>query len=67
MDILPVANPEAFAAETRETPSDGRNLGESFTGLTGKESASLTAAIARRILEAAGGCNHLRKEPIIPV
>ncbi len=59
VDILPIANPEAFGAETRETPSDGRNLGESFAGLTGNETASPTAVIACKILELAGGCNHL--------
>lgn len=59
VDILPIANPEAFAAESRETPSDGRNLGESFTVSTGNKSASPTAAIACKILELAGGCEHL--------
>lgn len=46
VEVLPVANPLAFAAGTRETPQDGLNLGESFGEA---EPRSITQAMARAI------------------
>lgn len=43
IEILPVANPLAYAAGTRETPLDGMNLGEAFGY---GEPRSLTQALA---------------------
>jgi predicted deacylase len=60
IEILPVANPESFAAETRENPADGRNLGECFTVPSADgEDPSQTGAIARAILSRMAGCSHL--------
>jgi predicted deacylase len=63
IDVLPVANPESFAAERRENPVDGRNLGECFSapGMdTGDlEGSRQTNAIARTILSRLEGCSHL--------
>ncbi|MBN2552094.1 MAG: succinylglutamate desuccinylase/aspartoacylase family protein [Spirochaetales bacterium] len=70
IEILPVANPRSFAAETRENPADGRNLGECFTrpaspgpSVAGPAAAegrpSQTQAIAGAILDRLEGCSHL--------
>lgn len=70
IEILPVANPRSFAAETRENPEDGRNLGECFTrpASAGQGAGESTAAgqqpsqsraIAGAILARLEGCSHL--------
>jgi predicted deacylase len=46
VEVLPVANPLAYAAGARETPRDGLNLGESFGDA---EPRSITQAMARVI------------------
>ncbi|UCC77965.1 MAG: succinylglutamate desuccinylase/aspartoacylase family protein [Anaerolineales bacterium] len=43
IDIIPVANPLAYAAETRESLLDGLNLGQAFAA---SEPRSITSAIA---------------------
>jgi predicted deacylase len=65
IDVLPVANPQGLAAEARNNPVDGKNLGECFTE-SGVEGAELdgeetgqTEAIARAILAHLSGCAHL--------
>jgi len=53
VDVVPVANPLAYASETRETMEDGVNLGNSFAV---GESGSITEAVAvaiRRLAEGA--------------
>jgi predicted deacylase len=57
IDVLPVANPESFAAETRNNPLDGKNLGECFSDIG--NGACQTEAIARSILAQLDGCAHL--------
>jgi predicted deacylase len=65
IEILPLANPESFAAERRENPVDGRNLGECFSrpSTPGSSAAegqpSQSEAIARAILSQLTGCSHL--------
>lgn len=60
IEILPVANPESFAAETRENPVDGKNLGERFSpsDLIGQE-VTQTEAIAGTILSRLESVSHL--------
>ncbi len=53
IDIVPVANPLAYASETRESLEDGLNLGQSFVA---SEPRSITEAMAvaiRRLVEGA--------------
>lgn len=65
VDVLPVANPESYAAETRTNPVDGQNLGECFAGCgvdgenPGPNGSGQTEAIARAILARLDGCAHL--------
>ena len=63
IDVLPVANPEGFAAETRENPADGRNLGECFSAFGADHGEckreGQTEAIAVSILDRLEGCSHL--------
>jgi predicted deacylase len=64
VEILPVANPQGFTAESRENPVDGKNLGESFFqaavgNAADGNSPTQTEAIASRILEWSAGCSHL--------
>lgn len=65
IDVLPVANPEGFAAQTRENPLDGKNLGECFStfdvdpGHLERNNESQTEVIARSILARLDGCAHL--------
>jgi predicted deacylase len=47
LDVLPVCNPLAYAAETRLTPSSRRDMARSFT--TGKPS-NLTEALSRAVV-----------------
>jgi predicted deacylase len=65
VDVLPVANPESYAAETRTNPVDGKNLGECFNGCGVAEqtpdlnASGQTEAIARAILARLDRCTHL--------
>jgi predicted deacylase len=65
VDVLPVANPESYAAESRANPVDGKNLGEYFNGCgvheqnIGSNGRGQTEAIARAILARLDGCAHL--------
>ena len=63
IEILPVINPASFAAETRENPTDGKNLGEYFAPgwPGGKEPgrSGQTEEIGRTILSRLEGCSHL--------
>jgi len=54
VDILPVANPPAFAAGSRSSPADGVNMGTAFTGLRPR---SLTEALAGTVLSLADGAD----------
>jgi predicted deacylase len=63
IDVLPVANPAGFAAETRDNPVDGKNLGECFSEFgvdhPNRNGSSQTEGIARSILARLDGCAHL--------
>jgi predicted deacylase len=60
IEILPVANPESFAAETRENPVDGKNLGERFSPSDpSRQDETQTEAIAATILSRLDAVSHL--------
>ena len=60
IEILPVVNPESFAAETRENPVDGKNLGELFSPSDpSRQDVTQTETIAGTILSRLDGCSHL--------
>ena len=52
IDVLPVCNPPAYAAETRFTPGGGRNMARAFT--TGQP-ADLTEALSQAVMSLAEG------------
>jgi predicted deacylase len=60
VEILPLANPESFAAEARENPADGKNLGETFTPSDPvREDVTQTEAIAGTILSRLDAVSNL--------
>lgn len=63
IDVIPVTNPEGFAAQTRENPVDGKNLGECFNARPvdggGLKGATQSEAIAHSLLSRLDGCSHL--------
>ena len=60
VEILPLANPESFAANSRENPVDGKNLGEIFFPSDPvRQGVTQTEAIAGTILSRLDGVSHL--------